>query len=332
MFYIGSRTCNIEPVGDIGIKYFTSSSNKEFKTDFKANPYSYTIEVLEVFNNREDATAYEIELHNKYEVTTNTMSYNLSKQTSTGWSTLGYEMPKEAREKISKGLKGKPKTEQAKANMRKARLDNPLSEEAIESIRQSKIGVKRPQHVIDKLVETHTGKIMSKETCEKISIAHTGKVLSEETKQKISDAKSGVNHPYYGKILSEEHKEKISKSLKNIGGSFNGKHHTEETKEKIRQAKLGKKASEEAKEKMRQTKAINKITGLDHFLTLPVDIYNYKTKELIAKNVSAKEWSLINKYDVSAIRKTAKADRSKVHHWKDNPHHTKGVYATYALA
>lgn len=109
--YIGSRKCNGDPEDDLGIKYFSSSHNKEFMSEQKENPTLFEYEILKIFDNHKDMLEFEIYLHNLYDVGKNINFYNIVKQTSTGFSTSGckmskkFEMTDEIRQKISKGVK-----------------------------------------------------------------------------------------------------------------------------------------------------------------------------------------------------------------------------------
>lgn len=85
--YIGSRKSKLKPEEDLGIKYFTSSKDTLFREDFKSNPDKYISKVLNVFETREEALEHEIELHEKFDVAKNHEFYNLSKQTSKGFTT-----------------------------------------------------------------------------------------------------------------------------------------------------------------------------------------------------------------------------------------------------
>lgn len=80
--YIGVRSSSIEPSKDLGFKYFSSSSNKEFIKKQKQNPYEYNYEILDTFNLRIDANNHEIYLHNLYNVHINETYINKSKSTS----------------------------------------------------------------------------------------------------------------------------------------------------------------------------------------------------------------------------------------------------------
>lgn len=66
--YIGVRSSDIEPSLDLGIHYFSSSTNKEFINNQKENPSNYKYEIINEFDNRLDAINNENELHLKYDV------------------------------------------------------------------------------------------------------------------------------------------------------------------------------------------------------------------------------------------------------------------------
>ena len=89
MRYIGSRTSKIHPTLDIGIKYFSSSRNKEFILNQKNNPSNYKYVVLDIFEDKKSAIDEEIRLHNLYDVGKNKKYYNRSKQTSNKYDTTG---------------------------------------------------------------------------------------------------------------------------------------------------------------------------------------------------------------------------------------------------
>ena len=74
--YYGSRSSVLHPNEDLGIKYFTSSTDKVFKNKFKQNPEEFKLKIVSIFNNRQDALLFEIKLHNKFEVGKNLSFYN----------------------------------------------------------------------------------------------------------------------------------------------------------------------------------------------------------------------------------------------------------------
>jgi hypothetical protein len=94
--YIGSRSCKCLPTDDLGICYFSSSSNKLFVSEQKKNPEKYQYQVLEIFENRKAATESEVSLHQYFDVKNNVMFYNRSNQTSTS-----YEFSDEVKQEFS---------------------------------------------------------------------------------------------------------------------------------------------------------------------------------------------------------------------------------------
>lgn len=92
--YYGVRSSKVEPKLDLGIKYFSSSTDKDFIKDQNENPDNFKYKVIRNFESRKDALCFEINLHNKFDVSINESFYNLSKQTSTGFDTTGISMKK----------------------------------------------------------------------------------------------------------------------------------------------------------------------------------------------------------------------------------------------
>lgn len=120
MHYYGYRSTNILPHLDLGIKYFSSSSDKDFIKDQKENPQYYKYKIIKVFDNKTDALNMEIKLHKKFSVDLNESFYNVARQRSTRFSVSTKESIakmvktrkengsfKEAGKKVSKQLKGK---------------------------------------------------------------------------------------------------------------------------------------------------------------------------------------------------------------------------------
>jgi len=59
-YYIGSRSSRLTPVKDLGIQYFSSSSNKHFLYKQEHYPEHFTYEVLEEYPSKEEALAAEM--------------------------------------------------------------------------------------------------------------------------------------------------------------------------------------------------------------------------------------------------------------------------------
>jgi len=92
--YIGVRSCNIPPMHDLGIKYFSSKTKNgkldyDFLNEQKENPENWEYRIIGLFKSRKDALFNEIELHEVYNVGKNPRFYNSSKQTSIGFDLSG---------------------------------------------------------------------------------------------------------------------------------------------------------------------------------------------------------------------------------------------------
>lgn len=146
MCYIGVRTCK----GTVWDDGYMGSSIHMTEED-KANCNKI---VLKRFDSREDAVAYEIEMHEKFDVANSPMFYNKAKQTSTGFDTTGRNMSKE--EKLRR------------ADIQKKRF-------------------KEQGHPLK-------GRKLSEEHKKKLSAAHKGRKHKGSTKDKMSEIASGVNN------------------------------------------------------------------------------------------------------------------------------------------
>jgi hypothetical protein len=88
--YYGIRTSkNILPHQDLGIKYFSSSLDKNFKIDQKEHSENYKYKVIIVSNSRKRILELEVKLHNKFNVSKNEHFYNRMLQTSAGFDSSG---------------------------------------------------------------------------------------------------------------------------------------------------------------------------------------------------------------------------------------------------
>ena len=96
MHYYGDRSCNCQPSEDLGVKYFSSFTNKLFKQDQQQNPQDYKYKIIKIFETcREDAKQLEVDLHKKFDVKNNPKFINRANQTSSGFNVT--------RESIKKG-------------------------------------------------------------------------------------------------------------------------------------------------------------------------------------------------------------------------------------
>jgi len=198
--YIGARTSNVESQKDLGIIYYSSSTDASFIEDQKNNPHYYKYEIIAEVDSRHKAIQLEIKLHNEFNVGVNESFYNKAKQTSTKFDTTGTKhsdetinkmkewhklrppMGEEQRLKISESNKGKRLTPEHIQKLKDAKQN--ISEETIKKMRDSHLG-QIPWNKGKKLGE---GKKHSEESKVKMSNAKIGKPRSEETKRKISEA------------------------------------------------------------------------------------------------------------------------------------------------
>lgn len=108
--YYGARTSKgIIPEKDIGVRYTSSSKDKQFILDQRERPDNFKYKVIRQFKDRVSAIEFEILLHNKFDVGVNENFYNRAKQTSSKFDTTGISHlhTQETIDKISKGNKGK---------------------------------------------------------------------------------------------------------------------------------------------------------------------------------------------------------------------------------
>ena len=76
MHYYGVHSCNCLPKEEIGVTYFSSSYDREFKLDQKQNTSDYKYKVIKIFFTRIEANYHEEILHAKFNVKEHKMFYN----------------------------------------------------------------------------------------------------------------------------------------------------------------------------------------------------------------------------------------------------------------
>jgi len=107
--YYGKRSSKCDPREDLGKKYFSSSTDKQFIQDQKLNSNHYKYKVIYIFPSSKLAISREVKLHLKFNVKNHSSFYNKANQTSDGFDSSG---PKshETRMRMSAAAKGKPKS------------------------------------------------------------------------------------------------------------------------------------------------------------------------------------------------------------------------------
>jgi hypothetical protein len=182
--YYGVRSSKVEPKLDLGIKYFSSSRDKDFMNEQKINNSIFKYKVIKTFETREEAINLEIKLHSKFDVGINKSFYNRSKQTSNKFDTSGLKNTEEQRVKNSLRFKG-----------------TKLSEEHKNKIRQSLLGRKHTEETKEKMSKSLNG----------MKAWNKGVKCTDEQKEKIRNSTLGELHWNYGKTHSNETKEKMKK-------------------------------------------------------------------------------------------------------------------------
>ena len=226
--YYGCRTSKVCPSADLGVKYFSSSTDVDFIKEQKTNPKNFKYKVIFITMTRQAALALEIKLHNRFNVRVNECFYNKANQTSTGF-TVSPEVGK----KISAALKGRP-------NHRKGKTFYELfthehAEKLINNMKQRYIS----DETREKQSRKHIGKKLSESHKAAIGRAQIGRQVSLETREKSRNAKLEKHHTrnktyeeYYGEDRATEIKQKLSLSHK-------GKKHTEINNHKAVNIKFG---------------------------------------------------------------------------------------------
>ena len=90
LHYYGARTSkDCLPRDDLGVKYFSSSTDKTFIFDQKNNPRDYKYKIIKILPTRKQALELEIKLHNKFNVDINESFFNKAKQPDACFNVLG---------------------------------------------------------------------------------------------------------------------------------------------------------------------------------------------------------------------------------------------------
>lgn len=126
--YYGKRSSKCDPKLDLGVKYFSSSTDKYFIQDQKLNPNHYKYKVIYIFPSAKLAVSREVKLHLKFNVKNHSSFYNKANQTSDGFDSTG---PKshETRMRMSVAAKGKSKSAEHNARNSEANKGKPKSAE-----------------------------------------------------------------------------------------------------------------------------------------------------------------------------------------------------------
>lgn len=197
--YYGKRSSKCDPKEDLGKKYFSSSTDKEFKIDQKLNPQNYRYKIVARFHTAYLAITRESKLHDLFNVGSNKKFYNKVKQKSSWFDSTGITMSEETRRKISIKAKGRPCPTNSRIASSKYWKGRSKSEEQKLKMRLAALGKKK-----------------APESVEKSAAAKRGIHLTAEHKSKLSGIKNKFFDGYYitpNDILS------IRKELDSLGVS-----------------------------------------------------------------------------------------------------------------
>lgn len=196
-WYYGVRFAKDCKPDELWKTYFTSS--KYVKTFREENGEPDVIQVRKRFNDIKQAIKWEesvirrLKMHKRTEFLNKACGGCIS-------------IDDEVRQKISKALKGKPKSEEFKQKLRGRKrpesvieiLRQPRSEKTKQKIRESRLGKKHSEETLQKL----RGHKHSEETCSKIRAKALGRKISEGARQKLSEKNKGENNPMSAKNRS----------------------------------------------------------------------------------------------------------------------------------
>lgn len=153
---------------------------------------------------------------------------------------------------------------------------------------------------------------------------------SSKTKEFIADQKNNPQNYKYKVIAVFDCKYKALAleiklhELHNVDKNPKFYNKAKQTSEKFSYSALGTKLSEAHKAILSESKK-----GIKNYNARLATIYEYGTDKIIAENVVVHTWAKENGYNHGHLASTVRADRDKPHHWRDNMHYHKGVYARY---
>lgn len=193
--YIGVHSSDVPPVEDIGIHYFSSSTDLEFLKDQKENPGCYSYHVIrDDFKTREEAEECERYMHAKIDVARNEDYYNLC-NAPVGFNGYGRVIVKDKDGNTFSVSKDDPRyLSRELVSVTKGMIN--VRDENGNRFRVSKDD---PRWISGELVGVTKGIKYGEEARRKISESNKGVKRSEETCRKISESKKGENNPNFGR-------------------------------------------------------------------------------------------------------------------------------------
>jgi hypothetical protein len=210
--YYGVRSSVVHPKEDLGIKYLSSSSDRDFINDQKENPQNYKYKIVRISETRKQAAQLEVDLHNKFNVGIHESFYNLSTQRSISYGSYS-------------AIKGKTLEEfygVEKANAMKEKLRYVRTEETKLKMRKPKSTTENmgmPGVAIYINEDGNHEKMKVTEAKERNLVAESkGRKYTDEVNKK-KGRKGELNHQY-GVPLTAEAKRKIGIQMKDTVTCF----------------------------------------------------------------------------------------------------------------
>lgn len=193
--YYGIRSCDCDPAKDLGIKYFSSSRNKEFRLRQKLEPNSFKYKVVREYKTRLDASLAEVQIHARFDVSRNASFVNLAKATTELFDVSGLVRPEEFRRKVAERMKSRVVSDETREKISNALMGNAPWNKGVPTSESSR----------KKLCAARKG----------IATRPAGFTHTEETKRKVSEAKKlkPTKH-WLGKTRSEADRKKMSEAAK----------------------------------------------------------------------------------------------------------------------
>lgn len=182
--YYGVRSCIGDPRFDIGVKYFSSSSDKNFIKLQKNNPEYFKYKVVKIFSSRKDACKMEVKLHHMFDVGVSEAFYNKCKQTTYGHDQTGVRRTPEQVENLAKSTRGTVVVQDRDGNCFRVKKTD-------------------PRYISGELYNPLRGKPKSDQHRANISLSWKNRVVTDETRAKMSKSRKGVPK-------SKAHIEKLS--------------------------------------------------------------------------------------------------------------------------
>lgn len=228
--YYGSRGTNIPSIFDLGTKYFSSSTDKEFIKDQKENPQNYKYKIVKIFNNNKDKILFECFLHQYFNVKINENFYNKTNAIPNGFDLTGtkFKLSLESLEKRKKTNLEKYGVEYSSQSfdsiLKRANtwLKKSPEEKAIIRVKKTKGWMKWYLSLTDEEIYKRNLKISKsvKETMSQIT-PEVKKERYEKVNKNRNHKKAGIN---ISKSLSKRTKEQKEISYEKSKQSFRDKY------------------------------------------------------------------------------------------------------------